>query len=276
MSNTTLRSEGDRAAVRLERALRHPVEKVWRALTEPSHLNQWFPFDVEPELTVGGTVQFVDRSGGPSGKGTITDLEPPRLIAYYWEQDHLRWELSPTPDGCVLVLTHTVADRFGTASFAAGWHACIDGLESVLAGQDVQPAADMDAWHEDFVTRFGLDEGVVSDRQVRFERQLVRPAAVAWRVLVGARTPKIGDAAPSGATVSNFAPGPVTESQAEKVLEYELRAGGTVRWELGQGTGHGARLVLTHTDPAQQSEALTVWRDRIAALAAEIRAKPRG
>ncbi|WP_028938677.1 SRPBCC family protein [Pseudonocardia spinosispora] len=276
MSNTTLRSEGDRAAVRLERALRHPVEKVWRALTEPSHLNRWFPFDVEPELTVGGTVRFVDRSGGPSGKGTITDLEPPRLIAYYWEEDHLRWELSPTEEGSLLVLTHTVADRFGTASFATGWHACIDGLESVLAGQPVQPPSDMDAPHEEFVTRFGLDEGVVSDGTVRFERQLVRPADVAWRALVGPQTPKVGDAAPSGATVSNFAPGPVTESRTAQVLEYRLRAGGTVRWELGQGTGHGARLVLTHTDPARQSEALAVWRDRIAVLAAEIRATPRG
>ena len=45
MTGTTRYTEDGRPAVRIERALRHPVAKVWRALTEPSQLNQWFPFD---------------------------------------------------------------------------------------------------------------------------------------------------------------------------------------------------------------------------------------
>ena len=37
-------------------AAAHPPEKVLRALTEPAHLGQWFPSDVELDLTVGGKV----------------------------------------------------------------------------------------------------------------------------------------------------------------------------------------------------------------------------
>jgi uncharacterized protein YndB with AHSA1/START domain len=34
-------------AVRLERRLPHPVERVWRAVNEPSELAQWFVAPVE-------------------------------------------------------------------------------------------------------------------------------------------------------------------------------------------------------------------------------------
>src|SRR5262245_40977102 len=140
MSQTTLRTEDGRCALRIERLLRHPVEKVWRALTEPSELNQWFPFDVRSELVVDGRVHFVDKAGGTSSSGVITDLAPPQLIAYTWAGEHLRWELTPDPVGCLLVLTHTVSDRFGSASFAAGWHFCIDGMAGVLDGRPVSAA----------------------------------------------------------------------------------------------------------------------------------------
>ncbi|MEV1198512.1 hypothetical protein AB0J07_00660, partial [Microbispora rosea] len=40
-----------------------------------------------------------------------------------------------------------------------------------------------------------------------------------------------------------------------------------VRWELSQGTGHGARLVVTETGLPDPDGPLRAWRDRIEALA---------
>jgi uncharacterized protein YndB with AHSA1/START domain len=301
MTETRLISEHGRTALRIERPLRHPPAKVWRALTQPSELNQWFPFDVEPELRVGGAVRFVDKAGGASSSGVITDFDPPRLIAYTWADDHLRWELRPTPEGCLLVLTHTVADRCGTASFATGWNVCIDALECVVAGRPAPPPpgrAEMAATHERLLTRFGLVDGEVADTEsgwlVRFERQLVQPADTAWRLLLGdTGAPEVGGPAPAGAVaprlvagrvteasgaVPGLAAGRVTEVEPNRVLEYEWladgRAVGRVRWRLGAGTGQGARLVLTQAGPADRPEwrdaALAGWREHIERFATEL------
>ncbi|GAA5174098.1 hypothetical protein GCM10023321_77220 [Pseudonocardia eucalypti] len=284
MTDTSLYADGDRTAIRIERRLGHPPEKVWRALTEPSHLNQWFPFDVEPELVVGGAVRFAEKGEGQTLSGKITELDPPRVIAYTWEEDHLRWEVRPSDGGSLLVLTHTVADHYGSASFATGWHACIDGMLDVLAGRPVADPdrAAMDAGHERFIGVLGLDAGTVDNTgegwRVRFERQLVRPAEAAWAALVGPSVPVVGGPVPDGCLVAEFAAGPVAESRAGEALAYDwlfdgAPAGG-VRIELGQGTGHGARLVLTQTGPAdrtaERDAALKLWRDRIERLAADL------
>jgi hypothetical protein len=42
---------------------------------------------------------------------------------------------------------------------------------------------------------------------------------------------------------------------------------GRVRWELGEGTGHGARLMVTSTGPRDAS---TAWHDRVEGLAAAL------
>ncbi|HWN33608.1 MAG TPA: SRPBCC family protein [Pseudonocardia sp.] len=344
MTDTALSTEDGRPALRIARTLRHPVAKVWRALTEPSELNQWFPFEVETALAVGAEVRFVDKHGGPTGTGTITELDPPRLLGYSWEGDHLRWELSPAAGGSLLVLTHTVADRFGAASFASGWHACLDGLESVLADRPVGPPGDLDAAHEHWLAELGLADAVVTDGpdgwRVRFERQLVRPADLAWRELVATGPtpseggpdsgaggsasavsgpgseagraspepavggalpepavggalpgPAVGDPVPAGALIgqpggprnADLTAGRITELVPAEVLAYswfaEGASTGQVRWELGQGTGHGARLILTLTGPpepaAARTAALTGAQQRIATLATALRHTPR-
>jgi uncharacterized protein YndB with AHSA1/START domain len=283
MTATSLRTEDGRAALRIERSLAHPPEKVWRALSEPSHLNQWFPFDVEPELVVGGTVRFVDKAGGPPTSGVITELEPPRLIAYNWEDDHLRWELLPSEGGCTLVLTHTVADRYGCASFAIGWHVCIDALEQVLAGRAVEMSRDMDAGHERFIVELGLDRGVVTETEdgwrVRYERQLVRPAEVGWRALAAEADLAVGGQVPAGFVPAGLSAGPVTAMTAGRVVEYEWfihgRAGGWVRWEFTQGTGHGARVVVTQSGSGDGAVASEGWREHIERFASGVAAVPR-
>jgi len=64
----SLHSDAGRNVVRLERYLAHPPEKVWRALTEPAHLAQWFPAEVRLDLRPGGRVTFTFPGAGPDGQ----------------------------------------------------------------------------------------------------------------------------------------------------------------------------------------------------------------
>ncbi|MEU9836368.1 SRPBCC family protein [Streptosporangium sp. NPDC048047] len=275
----TLAADGDRTVLRMERRLGHPPEKVWRAVTDPAHLAEWFPARVEADLRAGGRIGFDLGGGHPPVDGVVTEFDPPRAIAYTWGDDLLRWEVRPQGDGSLLVLTHTFADRFGAASFAAGWRMSTGTLTQILGGGPATAPGRAEDLHEALVARFGLDEGTSEDVpggwRVRFERQLVRPAERVWAELHPDAVPAPGDAVPPGFTVPEFAPGTVTEVRVPALLEYGWHRGdrpaGTVRWELGPGTGHGARLVVTQTGPhdlpGARVAALTAWRAHIADLA---------
>jgi uncharacterized protein YndB with AHSA1/START domain len=281
----TLSTIGDRTALRIERRLAHPPEKVWRALTEPPQLRAWFPFDVQLEPAEGATIRFLDRGDDTAPtEGVITELDPPRLLAYTWGDDVLRWELRPAEDGSLLIFTHTFADRAGAASFAAGWEACLNAMDELLAGRPVttpDPAA-MDVAHERNVAAFGLADGVAETTpdgwRVRFERQLVRPAETVWAAGTGGETPVVGAPVPPALTAEHVPAARVTAVDPPKVVEFDWapadRPVGRVRWELGEGTGQGARLVLTQNGPpeltGERDTALTAWRDRIERLAAEL------
>jgi uncharacterized protein YndB with AHSA1/START domain len=294
--NETLTTDGSRNALHMERHLPHPVEKVWRALTEPSELGHWFPSKVEIDLAPGGKVRFVGVSDEyPSMDGEITDLDPPRLIAYTWDSDHLRWELRPDGDGCLLTLTHTFDDRFGAASFASGWTGCLDildlRLDGELAGPDepdgVSPEfvpQGLEGWaslHERFVEEFGLADGTVRRTSdgwvVRFERQLVRPVDAVWSLLTGGNEVTVGARPPEGFTTERIPAGPVVAADPPALVDYRWPAqgdpAGRVRWELSGGAG-GARLVVTHTIPTSLGEyrptAVDAWRAHIADLARRV------
>jgi len=281
--NETLRTTDGRSVLRVERHFSHPPEKVWRALTESDHLSAWFPSDVEMEHQVGGTVRFVFREGeAPPSEGVVEAFDPPRVLAYTWFDDLLRYELhAHGGDACRMVFTHTFDDRAGAASFASGWQLCFDGLEQSLDGRPVDVEPDTGALHEAYVTQLGLDRGTAEDTpdgwRVRFERQLTRPGEEIWARLgaAGTDTPIVGGRVPVGFQVEDLAAGVITEVDAPGLLEYEWlsdgRPGGRVRWELAQGTGHGARLMLLHTGTGDRPEvrdiALTAWRDHIERLA---------
>lgn len=74
MEGTLLVIDG-RSALRFERRFAHSPEKVWRAITEPAHLAQWFPAAVELELRLGAEVRFDSGDGnGPTPDGVVTPI----------------------------------------------------------------------------------------------------------------------------------------------------------------------------------------------------------
>ena len=161
-ADAVLQDRRGRTVLRFERALTHPPERVWRALTQLDDLRAWHPSPFELEPLLGGTVRYLPPDGAAFGEGQVTEYDPPRVLAYTWGDDLLRWELEPRDDGSLLVLTHTFDDRFKAARDAAGWHLCLDALVASLAG--TKPASQEagglpPAWQElnrAYEERFGI------------------------------------------------------------------------------------------------------------------------
>ena len=128
-----------RPALRFERRLDHPIERVWRAITEPDELRHWFP---------------------PGEQLQVTHSEPPHLLAGNWYGDELSFELRPDGDGCVLVVTHAFAEREKAARDAAGWDRCFVRFEALLRGEQMSEEESLDGWpevHERYAAEFGVD-----------------------------------------------------------------------------------------------------------------------
>ncbi len=168
-----------RPTVRVERTYPHPIEKVWRAVTEPEHLAKWFPSPVEYELRPGAPMRFDAFAGDAGAVGVVEIVDAPRRLIFTWGTDRLTFELTPDGDGTTFSLVHSFDDRYGAASFATGWELCLTGLRSVLAGDPLPPPDRGIARHEELVHEFGLDRPEVTETDgrwtVRVERQLTCP-----------------------------------------------------------------------------------------------------
>jgi uncharacterized protein YndB with AHSA1/START domain len=155
----TLELTGDgRSRLRFTRLLRHPPDKVWRAVTEPEHLAHWFPTTIDGERVAGARLRFTFPGGeAPDFDGEMLACEPPSLLELRWGPDVIRLELRPVAEGTVLTLLDTLAEPGTAARDAAGWHVCLDALSAGLRGADDARGA-MAAWsevHATYVENFG-------------------------------------------------------------------------------------------------------------------------
>jgi len=71
-----------RPTVRVERRYAHPIEKVWRAVTMPEHLDEWFPAPVEIDLRVGGAMRFAALGDAGPAHGSVEAVDPPRTLTF--------------------------------------------------------------------------------------------------------------------------------------------------------------------------------------------------
>ena len=153
-----------RARLRFTRELDHPVEKVWRAITEPEHLAHWFPTTIEGERAAGAQLRF-DFPGGqaPAFEGEMLAFEPPSLMELQWGPDVVRLELRPSGEGTTLTLLDTLEERGKAARDGAGWHTCLDALSEHLAG-GADARDSMAAWkdvHPKYVESFGPEAATI-------------------------------------------------------------------------------------------------------------------
>ena len=150
--------------LRFTRKLRHPPEKVWRAITEPEHLGHWFPTTIEGERATGARLRFAfPGDQAPPMDGVMRAFEPPSLMELQWGPDIVRLELQPSEEGTVLTLLDILDERGKGARDGAGWHVCLDALAAHLdGGQDARES--MDAWkdvHPDYVESFGAEAATI-------------------------------------------------------------------------------------------------------------------
>ena len=263
-----LETIGGNPVLRFERRLAHPVAKVWQAVSDPGEMRHWFPAMLETELEVGAPIRFVFPEQAPVdavGHGEILELDPPKVFAFRWNHDVLRFELVPDGDGCLLYFSQTLGGgaigRLGAGRNAAGWDHCLDGLAALLDGREAEPFTEWMPAMEHYIERFGLGEGEVTRTEGGFElhfaRDLVwKPAEDIWRLLAGdghARHPEV----PAGE---------VTTSEEPRLLEYASE-GGLVRWEVCFDAELGARVELTHTVPSALAdrvpELLATWHTHL-------------
>jgi uncharacterized protein YndB with AHSA1/START domain len=144
-------------AVRFERLLPGPIERVWAYLTESDKRATWF-CGGEAEPRDGGHVALffkhsqITKETPPEGArkmndegslmgGTITAWEPPHRFAFNWvgmgdPDSDVEFVLSQAGDKVRLVLTHRrLATKSRMAMVSSGWHLHLGLLEDQLTGQ---------------------------------------------------------------------------------------------------------------------------------------------
>jgi len=285
MIDGTLETIDGRPALRFERRLAHPVQRVWRAVTEPDELAQWFVAPVAWTPALGETFE------GEGQTGEITALDPPRLLAWSWGDERYAFELTEHGDGCLLVFTHVFDARYGPAAqHAAGWETYLDRLDAHLAGgalSEEDAHGRVGELHERYAARFGQDPGpgrrmiasmafrdlTLDDDdddagrpRLRLERRLRHPVERVWRAM--GDPDELGNWFPAGAPME------VVERVAPRLL-VATWFGDALRFEL-RPDGAGCVLVFTHAFGDRDTAARTAagWDRCVARLEALLAEQP--
>jgi uncharacterized protein YndB with AHSA1/START domain len=138
--------EGERATLVFRRRLSHPVEEVWKALTDTSELSGWYMTRATIEAREGGAIDFVSGPSRLHVTGKILRWEPPHVFEHEWkvepraelpsgEDAVIRWELRSEGEDTVLHLEHRRLSRKTALGFAPGTHAFLDRLSARLENQ---------------------------------------------------------------------------------------------------------------------------------------------
>ncbi|MEU8202876.1 SRPBCC domain-containing protein [Streptosporangium sp. NPDC049046] len=129
--------------------LRHPVERVWAALTTAEGLSRWFGSAAEIDLRPGGRAFFRWDDLDQESVATIAVVDPPHRFAFRWAIEGLPghgtprtlvdFTLEPVPDGTRLRLVESgftqAADDVARSAHKAnsqGWDTELVDLETYL------------------------------------------------------------------------------------------------------------------------------------------------
>lgn len=143
------------ATLRLQRILPGPVDRVWAYLTQSDLRRQWLASG-EMQMQVGAPFELTwqndqltdppgQRPDGFSGEHSmqseITELDPPRKLAFTWgSTGGVVFELEAQGDKVLLTVTHRrLPDRSTMLNVASGWHTHLDLLVARVAGTAPTP-----------------------------------------------------------------------------------------------------------------------------------------
>jgi uncharacterized protein YndB with AHSA1/START domain len=141
--------------VLIQRLLPGPIERIWSYLTEGELRRQWLAAGDMP-LRLGASFELVWRNDEltdppgqrPEGSGEehrmqsrITELDPPRRLAFTWDEGggEVTFELEPEGDHVLLTVVHRgISDRANMLMIGAGWHLHLDILVRRASGGTAQ------------------------------------------------------------------------------------------------------------------------------------------
>lgn len=143
------------ATLKIQRLLPGPIERVWAYLTDSDLRRQWLAAG-QMEMKVGAPFELVWRNDEltdppghrPAGfaqeqrmQSRITELDPPRKLAFAWEgSGDVSFELTPEGNEVLLTVIHRrLPDRTTTLMVGAGWHMHLDILAARAAGKKPEP-----------------------------------------------------------------------------------------------------------------------------------------
>lgn len=139
-SGAQVRKDGEKWTLILVRELRHSPEQVWQALTDPAHLRDWAPFEVDASLGTVGSVNLTWVGTSQAQETRVTRADALKVLEY----GDMRWELEAFGDGTRLTLWHSIDRRFVSWG-AASWHICFDILDRLLSGAPIARIAGPEA-----------------------------------------------------------------------------------------------------------------------------------
>lgn len=143
------------ATLKIQRLLPGPIERVWAFLTDSDLRRQWLAAG-QMEMKVGAPFELVWRNDEltdppghrPAGfaqeqrmQSRITELDPPRKLAFAWEgSGDVSFELTPEGNEVLLTVIHRrLPDRTTTLMVGAGWHMHLDILVARSKGEAPEP-----------------------------------------------------------------------------------------------------------------------------------------
>lgn len=146
ISNGFISVEGDSATLTFQRKLKHSIDTVWAAITDPKRRGDWFGATVI-DGRANGTIEMV-AEGPPvpreqrTIKGRILVWDPPRVLEHEWnqalvEKSVVRYELAPEGDSTILTFTHRGLSLTNAKGYISGTHAFLDRLASHLEGAEL-------------------------------------------------------------------------------------------------------------------------------------------
>ena len=125
----------------VEELLPHPVEAVWRMLTEAESISAWLmkTTDFRPEVGARFTMKTQNLAANGYVDAEVLELEPPRRMVWAWSANDgsapttVTFALAPEAGGTRLTLTH-VGEIDATIGdiLRGGWPKRIDLLRRSL------------------------------------------------------------------------------------------------------------------------------------------------
>jgi uncharacterized protein YndB with AHSA1/START domain len=149
----------DRYTIEYVRTYPHPIERVWRAITDPTEMSVWFsPIRVDARLGGAYTAEWEQPT---DFKGVITALEPPRRVRFggpagHGPEGYWQFELEPVEGGGtrMVFIQHSQPGWFHKPEWPldppesapdtpwrpgtlGGWHVAFDSLGEMMDGLQI-------------------------------------------------------------------------------------------------------------------------------------------